>query len=236
MLDVATLDDVREPLVAEAPAQDAAPIRWRLATRVAFRLCVSYFGLYVIATQMLNSLVILPFDVGVPNLGSLQLSTSALSWVAKHVLRVHYEFLTTQTGSGDKTVDWVQAFCLLLIAARRHRDLVGRRSPPPELSLALQQVVPSVPALLARLDDDRLRHGEGDSAADAGARACSACSSRSATSRRWACSGIRSARRRAYEMFAGCDGAHRRRAALRSAAGHARRAGRVRRLRCRSSR
>ena len=118
MLDVATLNDVREPLVAHPPAavQEAAPIRWRLATRVAFRLCVSYFGLYVISTQMLNGLLILPFDVGVPDLRSLQLSTRALSWVATRVLRVRYEFLTTQTGSGDQTLDWVQAFCLLAIA------------------------------------------------------------------------------------------------------------------------
>jgi hypothetical protein len=29
---------------------------------------------------------------------------------------VRYEFLTTQTGSGDQTLDWVQAFCLLAIA------------------------------------------------------------------------------------------------------------------------
>ena len=56
-----------------------------------------------------------------------------------------------------------------MIAAAATAIWSARRSPPPELSRA-QQVVPRVPALLPRRDDDRLRDGEGDPAADAGAR------------------------------------------------------------------
>ena len=131
MLDVATVDGAREQAAAAAPVQEAAPIRWRLATRIAFRLCVSYFGLYVISTQMLNGLLILPFGDGVPTLGNLESSRKALSWVATHVLRVRYQFLTTQTGSGDQTLDWVQAFCLVVIAvaATTVWSMVDRRRP-----------------------------------------------------------------------------------------------------------
>jgi len=35
---------------------DAAP-RWRLITRIAFRLCFIYFGLYILLTQMLQAMV-----------------------------------------------------------------------------------------------------------------------------------------------------------------------------------
>ena len=131
MLDVATVDGLRDQVAAAAPVQEAAPIRWRLATRIAFRLCVSYFGLYVISTQMLNGLLILPFGVDVPTLGNLESSRKALSWVATHVLRVRYQFLTTQTGSGDQTLDWVQAFCLVVIAvaATTAWSMVDRRRP-----------------------------------------------------------------------------------------------------------
>ena len=131
MLDVAVFDEGREQVAADAPVPDAAPVRWRPATRVAFRFCVSYFGLYVISTQMLNSLLILPFGVGVPNLGSLAISTRSLAWVATHVLRVRYQFLTTQTGSGDQTLDWVQALCLFVIAvaATAVWSILDRRRP-----------------------------------------------------------------------------------------------------------
>jgi hypothetical protein len=91
-----------------APAQ--AP--WNLATRVAFRFCVAYFGMYVLFTQMFNGLVVLP--VGrIPPPGLLL--RPLVSWVTAHVF--HVEPLVLFSGSGDKTSDWVQAFCLLVIAA-----------------------------------------------------------------------------------------------------------------------
>ena len=40
----------------------AAPVGWQRATRVTFRFCVAYFGLYVLVTQMLSGM--LPFPVG----------------------------------------------------------------------------------------------------------------------------------------------------------------------------
>ena len=77
---------------------------------------------------------------------------------------------------------------------RRHAGVVDPRSATHALRPRVS-LVSRVPALRARLHDDRLRLREGVSAADAARRRSPGCSSRTATSRRWACSGPRSARR-----------------------------------------
>ena len=41
-------------LVESAPAEAVHP-RWSPLTRIAFRFCVVYFGLYCIASQIINS-------------------------------------------------------------------------------------------------------------------------------------------------------------------------------------
>ena len=112
------------------PAVASPSPRWSLALRVGFRLAFIYFGLYVISTQMLNSLVILPFAY-IPNLGSLRSTQRAVVWVAHHVFQANYEFPTTLTGSGDRTVDWVLNACLLAIAivGAGLWSLVDRRRP-----------------------------------------------------------------------------------------------------------
>src|SRR5688572_12313866 len=57
-VDVITLDVAPAPAAPPEPVE--RPVRWRLRTRIAFRLCFLYFSLYVITTQMLGSLLILP--------------------------------------------------------------------------------------------------------------------------------------------------------------------------------
>ena len=42
---------------AESNRVAAPPPTWKLATRIAFRFCVVYFGLYIVLTQMLTSLL-----------------------------------------------------------------------------------------------------------------------------------------------------------------------------------
>src|SRR5215831_12139772 len=96
-----TVHGVPSPAMLETPASvvsaDLAPAPpeapgWSLATRVAFRFCFLYFGLYVLtdATGWMKGLVV---------------------WTATHVFHVQYQYVTTQTtGSGDKTVDWIHAF------------------------------------------------------------------------------------------------------------------------------
>lgn len=110
-----------EPLEFDTPFITAAPpvaeieprVRWNSATRVAFRFCTLYFTLYVLFTQMIASLLPLP---GVRPLESFGWMQRVVSWVGVHVLRISYPFSFRQTGSGDKTADWVLAFTLVVVA------------------------------------------------------------------------------------------------------------------------
>jgi hypothetical protein len=99
---------------------------WSGVTRVAFRFCFLYLGLYVLTTQMLGSLIALP----IPQLERLALLSPLVSWTAKHVFGIASP-LVVFSGSGDKTYDWVQVFCLLVIASAGTAlwPLLGRRRP-----------------------------------------------------------------------------------------------------------
>jgi hypothetical protein len=88
---------------------------WRPATRVAFRFSLVYFGLYIITTQMLTSLLQLP-AWGFAELGTLPPAQAVVTRVASHLFGVTDPLVVTASGSGDKIFDWVQAFCLLVIA------------------------------------------------------------------------------------------------------------------------
>jgi hypothetical protein len=88
---------------------------WRPATRVAFRFFAAYFGVYVLTTQMLTSLLVLPVG-DMPDPGERAPVRPVVSWVATHVFRVGYPLVVTGSGSGDKTYDWVHAFTVLTAA------------------------------------------------------------------------------------------------------------------------
>ncbi|NUR53211.1 MAG: DoxX family protein [Acidobacteria bacterium] len=102
--------------MVETLAIDAARTpRWTAAARIAFRFSVVYFGTYVLLTQMLSSLLMPPFD-NAPGVGELPPFRTVVEWTAMHVFRVTTPLVVTGSGSGDKTFDWVQAFCLLASA------------------------------------------------------------------------------------------------------------------------
>jgi hypothetical protein len=88
------------------------PPPWRLSTRIAFRFCALYFSLYVATTQMLGALLNVPF-VSVRRVGTIM--NRLVDWTGTHVFHVTVNHAVS--GSGDKLSDWVQAFCLLVIAA-----------------------------------------------------------------------------------------------------------------------
>jgi hypothetical protein len=93
--DVVTLD----PVVAfrQAAPPVAEPRRWSLGTRIAFRFTTLYFGLY--------------------NLGATGLMKGLATWSATSLFKVSHPFVTVNTGSGDKTIDWIESFWLLVFAA-----------------------------------------------------------------------------------------------------------------------
>lgn len=90
--------------------------RWSLATRVAFRFFVAYFTPYILLTQMLWSLVQLPGIDDLTELDERWPTRQIVSWTATHVFHAASPLVITGSGSGDKTFDWVEAFCLLMLA------------------------------------------------------------------------------------------------------------------------
>ena len=87
---------------------------WSLARRIAFRFGSLYVGLYILVTQVLGTIFIPGIDV--PDPGTLGPSRAVVEWTARHVFGVSSELVVTGSGSGDKTFDWIQAFCVLVLA------------------------------------------------------------------------------------------------------------------------
>jgi hypothetical protein len=88
---------------------------WSLASRVAFRFCFAYFGLFCLATQVFGGLFPIP-KLDIPDPATLWPMRQITFWAAAHIFRVTTPLVYTDTGSGDKTFDWVMTFCLLVFA------------------------------------------------------------------------------------------------------------------------
>jgi uncharacterized membrane protein YphA (DoxX/SURF4 family) len=86
---------------------------WSPATRIAFRFCVLYFGLYVLLSQMLGGMLPNP-KFRVPVLGEKPPMRPLVLWVGNNLLGVTPT--VHPSGSGDTLFDWVHAFTLLLLA------------------------------------------------------------------------------------------------------------------------
>jgi hypothetical protein len=98
------------------PIAEPAPPRWNLATRITFRFCLIYFTLYVILTQMFQGL--LPFlPINIPNLGVTPPVKAIVFWTSAKLFGVEpTKLVFSGSGSGDKTYDWVLAFCMMVVA------------------------------------------------------------------------------------------------------------------------
>jgi uncharacterized membrane protein YphA (DoxX/SURF4 family) len=98
------------------PHQQGQVAHWSSPTRVAFRFCFLYFSLYSVFTQILTSLLPLP-KIDIPDLSTFFPMRQIVIWTALHVFHTAKPPSFADTGSGDKTFDWVLLFCLLVIAA-----------------------------------------------------------------------------------------------------------------------
>jgi uncharacterized membrane protein YphA (DoxX/SURF4 family) len=97
--------------------QDAGAPRWSAASRVALRFCFVYFGLFCLGTQILGGLLPIP-SVDIPDPSVLfPPLRKIVFWVAAHLFHARLPLVYTNSGSGDKTFDWVLAFCFLVVAA-----------------------------------------------------------------------------------------------------------------------
>jgi uncharacterized membrane protein YphA (DoxX/SURF4 family) len=85
---------------------------WNLALRIAFRFCFSYFILYYIEWVI----GMLPWS---ESLGKAygKIWEAVIPWVAAKILHLSKPVVVLQNGSGDKTSDFVQLFCFLVLAA-----------------------------------------------------------------------------------------------------------------------
>src|SRR3954465_10013924 len=60
---------------------------WNPLKRIAFRFCFVYFGLYVLASQILGSLLLVPY-FQFRGLGPLWPMREITIWVAAHIFRI----------------------------------------------------------------------------------------------------------------------------------------------------
>ncbi|MGO9828301.1 MAG: DoxX family protein [Terriglobales bacterium] len=89
---------------------------WNLASLIAFRFCFVYFGLFCIYTQIFGGLIFIPkMETSDPS--SLWPMRQIVFWTAAHIFGAKLPLVYTGSGSGDKTFDWVLAFCLLVFSA-----------------------------------------------------------------------------------------------------------------------
>ena len=102
---------------ADVPQSELpAPVEhWGNALRIAFRFCVAYFTLFSLSNQILGGLLVVP-KLNIPELSALWPLRHITFWTANHIFRIKHELVYTGSGSGDKTFDWILAFCLLVIA------------------------------------------------------------------------------------------------------------------------
>ncbi len=88
---------------------------WNRLTRVAFRFCFVYFGLYCFATHIVGGLILFP-NFSFPSLGTLWPMRQITFWFATHLFRVTSPLVYTGN-SGDTTFHWIQTFWLLMLSA-----------------------------------------------------------------------------------------------------------------------
>jgi hypothetical protein len=102
-------------LQSESANVPAERLHWSLSTRVAFRFCFVYFGLFCLLTQVLGGLLPLA-NIEIPDPSSLPPFRQVVLWTATHVFHASQPVVYQVTGSGDRAYDWVLQFCFLVVA------------------------------------------------------------------------------------------------------------------------
>lgn len=91
---------------------------WRPLTRIAFRFCFVYFGLFCLWFAQITFVFTGPLAVLLPA-GAVQwqmlLTDPASRWVGRQLFGVDAQ-LHPGSGSGDQAAIWIAMFCLLVIA------------------------------------------------------------------------------------------------------------------------
>jgi uncharacterized membrane protein YphA (DoxX/SURF4 family) len=105
----------QEGSLASQSMREAINVSWSQPLRITFQFCFVYFILFSLSNQILSGLVLIPkFEF--PDLGTLWPMRQITFWTAAHVFRVTRTLVYKDSGSGDKTYDWVQVFLFLVFA------------------------------------------------------------------------------------------------------------------------
>jgi hypothetical protein len=88
---------------------------WDFPARAAFRFCFIYLGLYVLATQILGSLLLIPY-LQFRGLGPLWPMREITSWVAAHVFQITTPLTYTGDSIGETSFFWIQNFWILMVS------------------------------------------------------------------------------------------------------------------------
>ncbi|CAM4317986.1 DoxX family protein [Nocardia ninae] len=107
------------PAAATAPhgPSDLSPRRWNPFTRILFRFCFLYFGLYCLAAPVMLYEFTGLFRSWLPDdalIWLIRLLEPALSWVGHTIFDV--DVVVILNGSGDQSIYWILQFCLLIVA------------------------------------------------------------------------------------------------------------------------
>ena len=92
----------------------SAKAPWSRLKCIAFRFCFVYFGLYCIAALLPGGLPVPGIEI--PDPFTLWPFRQVVFWVAAHLFGARLPLVFAGSGSGDKTYDWVEVFCLLVVA------------------------------------------------------------------------------------------------------------------------
>ena len=88
---------------------------WSRTRRIGFRFFFIYFILYSLLSQIVNSIFFAQL-IAVPDYATFWPVRPGIIWVAEHILHARTEIVYADTGSGDKTFDWVLVFCVFAVA------------------------------------------------------------------------------------------------------------------------
>ncbi|WP_280488708.1 DoxX family protein [Nocardia farcinica] len=114
-VDAATRSDRQ---AAEPPAGQTVPVRWNPLTRIVFRFCFVYFGLFCllfaqIVFAFLGYVVtLLPDDA---MLWQMRTITPVVEWLGRTVFDTEV-VLRTDSGSGDQAFIWTLVFGILVVS------------------------------------------------------------------------------------------------------------------------
>ncbi|WP_245670903.1 DoxX family protein [Nocardia flavorosea] len=102
---------------ARPEPSEPAPHQWNPVTRILFRFCFLYLGLFCLASPVMLFEFTGLFGRWLPDdavFWQVRLTEPALSWVGDTVFGI--EVALYMNGSGDQGIYWVQLFCVLVVA------------------------------------------------------------------------------------------------------------------------